>query len=265
MLIGQALYQLDRTDEAAEPVERAIAEAESRGQEPREAWYALLRVIYYENGDLAELIDMLEILVIRYPAKEYWIHLASAFGEVGDTDRQLATYELAHAQGYLTSGAEIVLLSQLLLQAEVPYRAGQLLQAGLENGTVENSAEGWRLLAQAWDQAQEHDAAIAALRQAAALSDDGEIHARIAQSCANLGQWEAAATEAATALARGVDDPQDMHLMRGMAFFELGRYGEAKGAFTAAMNSPEGRETASRWLAYVEREELRLAELGIQP
>lgn len=263
VLMGQALYQLGRLDEAAGPVRRAIAEAEERGQPPKENWYALLRVIYFESGDQERLLDVLKTLVARFPRKEYWIHLASAYGEAGDARRQLATYELAHAQGFLTSGAEIVQLSQLLLQAEVPYRAATLLQDGLDRGTVEATAEHWRLLAQAWNLAQEHDRAIVALGKAAELSDDGELDARIAQSYANLGQWEQAAAAAATALAKGVDDPQDMQMMRGMAFFELGRFGEAKTAFTAAMRSASSRESASRWLAYVEREEQRLQELGI--
>jgi tetratricopeptide (TPR) repeat protein len=265
ILIGQAMYQLGRYEDAVVPVQAAIAEATDRGQEPREHWYGLLRVIYYETGDLEHLIDVLEILVTRFPSKEYWLHLASAFGEADDPRRQLAAYELAYAQGYLRSSAEIVLLSQLLLQADVPYRAGMLLQAGLEDGTVEDTADHWRLLAQAWNLAQEHDAAIVALGEAAARSDDGELHARIAQSYANLGRWEQAAASAADALDRGVEDPEEMLLLRGMAFFELSRYGDAKAAFTRAMALPDARKSASQWLAYVEREEQRLRDLGINP
>lgn len=265
ILKGQALYQLGRLNEAAGPVSKAIAVAESRGKKVQENWYALLRVIYYETEDYENLLDVLEVLVVQYPAKEYWMHLAAAFGEMGQEGNQLAAYEMAYALGYLQSSTEIVLLCQLLLQAEVPYRAGVLLQEGLQNGNVISNANNWRLLSQAWILAQENDAAIVSLGKAAELSDDGELYARIAQSYANLGQWEQSVTAAGTALDRGVKKPQELQMMRGMAYYELGQFTAAKAAFAEAQKSTQGRENASRWMAYVEREEKRLQELGITP
>ncbi len=264
ILKGQALYQLQRLDDAAAPVRQAIAIAEQRGQTVQESWYGLLRVIYFETEDYPRLLEVLEILVTRFPSREYWLHLAGAFGEMGDQARQLAAFEMAHEQGYLRGGAEIVMLAQLYLQAEVPYRAGELLQAGLDSGKVDGNAANWRLLSQAWILAQEHDRAIASLQQAAALSDDGELDARIAQTHANLGQWELAAAAAATALEKGVDGPQEMHMLRGMGFFELGRFDEARDAFSRAMRFEAGRQAAAQWLSYVEREAERVRELGLR-
>jgi tetratricopeptide (TPR) repeat protein len=265
VLLGQAYYQLGRLDEAAAPVRQAISIAAQRDDPVRENWYALLRVIYYETQDYDKLLETLEILVTRFQAKEYWVHLSAAYGEIGDTQRQLAAFELAYAQGYLQSSAEIVMLSQLLLQAEVPYRAGALLQDGLDNGSVTSNAANWRLLSQAWMLAQEYEAAIVSLGKAAEISDDGELYARLAQTHANLNQWEQSLAAAGTALDKGVKSPQDLHLMRGMGYFELGRYTEAKAAFGEAQKSEQSRDKATRWLAYVQSEEARLAELGIEP
>lgn len=265
VLLGQGYYQLGQLDKAVAPVRRAIAIAEERGSKVQENWYALLRVIFYETQDYENLLDVLETLVTKYPAKEYWLHLSSAYGEMGNTERQLASYEMAYQQGYLTKGTEIVLLAQLLLQAEVPYRAGVLLQEGLDSGLIEGSAANWRLVSQAWILAQENEKAIASLSRAAELSEDGELHARIAQTYVNLGEWEKAVDAVEVALGKGVDDPHELRLMQGMAYFEMGRYPEAKTAFEAARKFPEGRATASRWLSFVEREEQRLSELGITP
>jgi len=264
ILLGQAHYQLGQVAEAAVPVRKAIEVAGERGREPLENWFALLRVIYFETKDYEKLLDVLETLVTNWPAKEYWLHLSSAYGEMGDSRKQLAAYEMAYEQGYLQRSAELVLLAQLLLQAEVPYRAGVILQEGLDSGKIDSTAANWRLLSQAWILAQEHEDAIASLQKAASLTDDGELYARIAQSHANLSQWEKAAEVAATALEKGVDDPQDLHMLRGMAYYELGRFGEAKQAFSQAVKTEATRNTASKWLAYVEREEERLQELGVQ-
>lgn len=263
VLLGQAYYQLGRPADAADAVREAIAIAQRRDKPVRENWYALLRVIYYEIEDYDRLLDVLETLVTEYPAKEYWVHLSSAYGEMGDEKRQLAAYEMAHLQGYLTTGPELVLLSQLLMQAGAPYRAGLMLDQALESGVVEGTARNWRLLSQAWTLAQEHQKAIAALTRAAELSGDGELDVRIAQSYANLGDWERSVAAARVALRKGVDEPHELQVMLGMALFELGRLGEAKDAFASAQRSPEGRETATRWLAYLEHEQERLRELGI--
>ncbi|MCP4550196.1 MAG: tetratricopeptide repeat protein [bacterium] len=263
ILLGQAYYRLGRLENAAESVKRAIAAAEGRGRQVPENWFALLRAIYYEAEDYENLLDVLNVMVTRYRAKEYWLHLSSTYGETGDLERQLAVYEMAYTQGYLTSSAEIVLLSQLLLQADIPYRAGVLLQEGLESGSVDSTAGNWRLLSQAWIRAHEHDAAIITLGRAAELSDDGEFYARIAQSYANLNRWELSADAASMALDRGVENPHELHLTRGMALYELGRFTEAEAAFSRAQRSEGGRESASRWLAHLQRERGRLRELGV--
>ena len=263
VLLGQAYYQLGRPEEAAAAIRRAVETARRRDRPVRENWYALLRVLYFELQDFDNLLAVLETLVTEYPAKEYWIHLSSAYGEMGDEQRQLAAYEMAHVQGYLTSGPELRLLAQLLMRGGVPYRAGLVLDGALEAGVIESTARNWRLLSQAWTLAQEHQAAITALTRAAELSDDGELDALIAQSHANLGDWERTVAAAQVALRKGVDEPHELQMMLGMALFELGRLGEAQDAFALAQRSPEGRETATRWLAYLEREEERLLELGI--
>lgn len=265
ILMGQSLYQLGRLGEAAAPVEKAIEIAKGRGDKIPENWYALLRVIYYETQQFKKLLDVLEILVSEHPKKEYWLHLASVYSELGDDKRRLAVYETAHELGYLQSGPEITLLAQLRLQSEMPYEAGTLLQQGLDSGAVEPTAEHWRLLAQAWQLAQENEKAIAALTKGAELSDDGELYARIAQSQANLGNWDKAVEAADTALARGVQNPHELQMLRGMAYFELNRFADAKQAFGQAQRFPEAKDAATRWLAYVESEEQRLRDLGITP
>jgi tetratricopeptide (TPR) repeat protein len=261
VLLAQAYYQLGQPQEAVQAVVRAIGIAEERGQPSRESWYALLRALYHESGDYPKLLEVLEVLVTRFPKKEYWIHLSATYGELGDSERQLATYEAAFAQGYLETGRDLLFLAQLFLQAEIPYRAAVVLEKGLEDGLVEGTAANWRLLSQAWTLAHEPAEAIEALTKAAELSDDGELDARLAQSYANLDDWENAVAAARIALRRGVRDPHDLRILMGIALFELERYDEAKSVFQEAQKSAQAREAASRWIAHIEREEERLREL----
>ena len=261
VLQGQAYYQMGRYREAVVPVEKAIAIAREREITIQENWYLLLRVFYFELEEYPKLVQVLDDLITRYPRKEYWIHLAAAYGELGDERRQLAAYEVAHAGGHLDRGADLFALGQLLLQANVPYRAGVVLADGLESGVIETTAESYRLLSQAWMMAREDTRAIEALTKAASLSGDGELDARLAQAYANTGDWTKTIETCRSALQKGVEDAHEIQIMMGMAFFELDRYEDAKDAFRSAEKSVDGRATASQWIMFIEREEERLREL----
>lgn len=261
VLLGQAHYQLEEYREGIEPVETAIAIARGRGRRVEESWWLLLRVLWYELDDRGKVLEILETLVREYPRKEYWLQLGAVYGEVGDEAKRLAAYRIAHRQGFLVREQEIVLLAQLLAQAEIPYRAGVVLDGALESGAVDETVENLRLLSQAWTLAQEDRRAITALRRAAELSDDGELDARLANAHANLAEWEDVVAAARSALEKGVDSPGPVQLLLGMALFELRRFDDARRAFLTARRSPDAERPATEWLRYLESEQKRLDEL----
>ena len=100
-----------------------MAIANERGKEIKESWWLLLRVAYYEQGNIPKVVEILEVLVVNWPKKEYWTMLSGMYGELNKDKRQLAAYEAAYDQGLLTRSAEIVTLAQLLMQAEAGYKA----------------------------------------------------------------------------------------------------------------------------------------------
>jgi len=257
LLLAQAHAQQQEFQAAAEALDAALRIARERNQSIPESWLALQRSVYHELGDNARLREVLEILVARFPQRAYWLHLASVYGDLGLEERQLAAYEIAFEAGYLDRSDEVVLLAQLLLQAQVPYRAAQILESGMEQGTVERSVDTYRLLSQAWLLAREDRRSIEILQRASELSQDGEIDARLAQSHANLRQWEDAAQAARRALDKGVQDTSEVHLLLGTALFELGRLGDSLNAFQQAEHTPQTQERARQWIAYITREQER--------
>jgi hypothetical protein len=259
LLLAQAYTQQQQYRDAAEALESAVRIAESRGQQIPESWLGLQRSVYHELSDRVRLRQVLETLVTRFPSRAYWLHLAAVYGDMGLEERQLAAYEIAFESGYLERNDEVVLLAQLALNAGVPLTAAEALSAGMERGIVDRSADNHRLLSQAWALAHEDRRSIESLQQAAALSSDGEIDARLAQSYANLRQWDDAAQAARTALDKGIDDAQEVQLLLGTALFELGRLEEAQAAFQPAAQSPQTQERARQWMAYIAREQSRLA------
>ena len=79
-------------------------------------------------------------------------------------------------------------MAQLLLGADIPVKAALIMEKGLDGGVIESNMNNWRVLAQAWQLAQEDEKAIPAMIQAASLSEDGELDLRLAQSYQNLAQ-----------------------------------------------------------------------------
>ena len=262
ILLAQAYYQKKQFAEAIKPVETAIQIAAADGKPPKERWLLLLRVFYFELGDYDKVAEILHQLLVMNPKREYWIQLSGIYGEREQPRRQLLAYKMAYLQGMLTKGREIVTLSQLYLQAEVPYKAGVVLEKGLNDGLVEKNARNYRLLSQAWTLAREDSKAIPTLIQAARLSDDGELDIRLARAYANLGQWSQAADAATQAIAKGGLRRSDQaNILLGMSLYNLDRYQQAISAFRAAREDERSRRDAARWITHIGSEQQRQASL----
>ncbi|NNE44481.1 MAG: hypothetical protein HKN12_09745, partial [Gemmatimonadetes bacterium] len=262
ILLGQSYYQLKRYREAVAPVEKAIEIAGAQGKAVQESWYLLLRVFHYELGEYGKVIEVLQRLVAAFPRPEYWKQLAAMYGEKGDDKRRLAAYDVAYQQGALTTESEHVMFGQLLIQAGAPYQGARVIRAGIESGVIAKTADNYRLLSQALTLAKEDADAIAALKSAAALSNDGELDARLAQSYLNLDRWKEAAESARAALGKGVDRSDQVQVLLGMALFEMDQYAAAKDAFRKAQSAPGSQKAASQWIAFIDREQERLAALS---
>jgi tetratricopeptide (TPR) repeat protein len=262
-MMAQAYYQMGRYDEALQPAYRAIELTKQSGEPVAENSYLLLRVLHYENGQYQQVAQVLHELINRWPKKQYWMQLASIYGEMENQRKQLNTLELAYLQGYLTSETEILSLVGLLLNEDLYMRAGKILEKGLEDGTVTSDLDHWRLLSQAWTMAQESDRAIPALARASELSSDGKMDLILAQTYMNLGRWTDAVASALRAMTKGgLARPDQAQVMLGQALFELARFDEARAAFEAAQSDRRSRQLAAQWIVYIENEKDRRAQLA---
>jgi len=262
ILLASAYYQLEQYDNMLPPIERAMAIARERDKEIKESWWLLMRVAYYEQGNIQKVTEILEILVVNWPKKEYWTMLSGMYGELNMEKRQLAAYESAYDQGLLINNAELVTLAQLLMQSEAGYKAARVLEQGMEAGTVERNEQNYRLLSQAWQMAAEFNKAIPPLKLAAAESNDGELYARLANSYLNLSDYDECASASRTALSKGaLKRPALAQEMLGMCLFELEQFEEAKQAFRQAAKSEKVAKRARNWIKFIESEQMRLQQL----
>ncbi len=255
MLKGQAHFQLEQYRQALKPIMTGIEKHRAQGKTPEENWLLLLRVCYYELGDFKNMLAVLKQLIRLYPRERYLLTLAGVYSEQGDTGRQLALTEALYEDGRIDNPLHIVNLANLYLVHGLPFKAAQLLDRETGSGRVEASEKHLRLLSQAWYQAREDDKAIPPLARAAAMSGDGELYVRLAQSYVNLDRWEEAAEAVRKGLAKGgVKRVDTANIMLGMALFNQRKLAAAREAFVAAARDKRSAKAARQWLAYVDSE-----------
>ena len=263
VLLANGYYQLKDYDKSLSNIQIAIDREESAGKVPKEQWYNLARFIHFDRDNFREALNVLELLIMYYPKKQYWVQASHLYGEEKDEARQLALLEATYEQNLLDRSQDIVLISQLYLQAEVPYPAARAMEKGLADDIVEKESKNYELAGVAWRQAQEVTKSLPMLEAAASKSEKGELYARLGNVYLDLDKNK----EAIEALKRGLDRggvkrPDQSQLALGMAYFNLGDFNAARRAFREARKDKRARSYADQWLRYITSEENRLEELA---
>ena len=266
ILKAQILYNLDRYQAMIQPIETAMQVARDRNKPARESWWNLLNFAYFQEENYAKVRDIQKTMLQTWPKARYWKALAGAFTELGQDDKLIYAYDAAFTQGMLEKEAEFVTMAQLFMQAEVPYKAGKLLQEKMDSGVVKKNEKNYRLLSQAWMLSMEDQKAIPALKAAAALADHGELDARLANSYLNVGEYGQCVTAARTAARKGgLKSPDNIQISLGMCLYNQQKYSESKTAFREAAKVPRAQRVSRQWIRVIDSEiernrQIRLAE-----
>jgi tetratricopeptide (TPR) repeat protein len=266
ILKAQNLYQVQRYADMIEPIENAMQVAEKRGKEVREDWYVLLNFAYFQQEDYRMVRDIQKIMLVNWPKKRYWFSLAGAYTELGEDENLINAYAAANDQRMLVKESELVTMAQLFMQREVPYKAGQLLEAEMASGRVAKNAKNYRLLSQAWQLSMEDEKAIPALTEAARLSSDGELDVRLGNALLNTGKYKECVASVESGIRKGsLKSPDNAQISLGMCLYNLHKYNSAIAAFQAAGKTPRSRKISNQWInvirAEIQRDEqIRFAE-----
>ncbi|MDX1561829.1 MAG: hypothetical protein R3305_02840 [Gammaproteobacteria bacterium] len=255
-ILATVYYQLEEFEQGIPAIEQAIALARERGEFGDEAWFQLLYVFYFELGNVPKVIETLTILVENFTKRDHMVALAGQYSQrdqPGDQERTLTLFDAAYEQGWLERGSDLVTLANMHLQAGAPFRAAKIIEAGLEEGAIEENERNYNLLAQAWQLAKEDELAIPALITASRLSDSGQIDSQLAQSYMVLARWEDCVEAARAGLERGgVSRPDYTNIMLGRCLVNLKRYDEALEAFRTAARDERSTRDANLFIRFVQ-------------
>ena len=226
----------DKYAEIEEAIKSIEADAANLAKGPtRENWWLLLRAAYFELEEMDKVKEILERLVVEWSKKEYWTQLSAFYGQDKQEKEQMAAYQTAYHEGFLEKSSEFVQMAQLYLSVEAPYEAAKLLQKAMDEDKVDKEVKNWKILAQAWFLSGYDEPAIVALREAAKLSDDGELDIRLARSLNNIADYEGCTNSAKNAIQKGdLKRLDESYITLGMCQFEIADFEGAKDAFANA-------------------------------
>jgi tetratricopeptide (TPR) repeat protein len=241
-----------RYTKAIEHLQKAIASAD----DPKEDWYRQLLAVNYTVADYRSAARLLEQMTRRFSErKAYWLQLSSVFRTLKDDARSLAVMELAYRRGLLNNERELTELAGYYLYMDMPYKAGELLETALENGSLSSTNRHWQLLSEAWLRAREMRRAMQALQRASEQIQEPALFLRLAQLAAHMDEWSVTLHAVDRALhLEGLKQPGKAYILKGMAHFNRGEYNAAQGAFEHARENKAVQDQAQKWLDHLTSE-----------
>jgi tetratricopeptide (TPR) repeat protein len=247
-LLAAAYYQLEDLTRALPPAKKAVELMDPA--KPNESWLGMLSALHLQREEYREAIPVLQQLITAAPDKKvYWTQLSQVYVQLEDYAHGLAVMQLASNVGLVTEDSEVRRLADLLLFNDVPYRCGQVLEAGIEQRFVTLDEKLYEKLSNCWIAAGELDKSVAPLQRAAELAPSGDTFVRLGELQGQRDDWPAAIA----AIQRGVDkgqlkDPGNAQLWLGIAHYSQKNYEAAVPFFERARQSGKHRPMADSYL-----------------
>jgi tetratricopeptide (TPR) repeat protein len=204
---GQALYQLERYQEAIPVIQQAIAGS----TEPKDNWNQLLMAALSEAGQTGEALKTAEALAAKNPNdKKAQLNLANMYMQADQMPKAAAVMDKLRSSGQLTEEREYKQLYSIYANTENKEKdVIAVINEGMQKGILKPDYQVYLALAQSYYYSDQVPQAIDAWQKAAPLSKDGETYLNLARVLHAEGRVPEAKQAAQQALAKGVKNQAD--------------------------------------------------------
>jgi len=193
-------------------------------------------------------------MISHYAGKPgHWRQLVSLHLQNKDQKSALADQRIAFERGLLTKNSDYRLLAHMMLQAQIPYYAGQVVEQGVARGILKQDKKTLQLLSRCWVQAKENEKAVQVLAQLNKLAPSKQSLTQLAQVQIDLQDWHAAQRTLLQALQNDQGKQARLQLLLGITRIKLKRYDRARQALAAAAGDKQLRSTVDGWMQYLDR------------
>ncbi len=246
ILKGNALYRLERYNDAIEPIKKALATSDK----PQDGASRLLMAIYFELDRPLDAAKVAEDLVAKNPTdKKLQLDLATIYLQADQPDKALETFERVRKAGLLTEAKDYQTGYRLLSGMDKhEAQTIELINEGLGKGILKPEAEVYTYLGQAYYYTDQIPKAIEAWQKGAPLAANGDVYANLAIVLTQEDRWADAKDAAQKALAKGVKKPGDTWMVIARSEFGLGNKPAMMTAYREAAKYPETRVQAQKYL-----------------
>ena len=248
VLLASAYYRVNNFSKAADRIQIAI----KNDKAPQEDWYRLLLSSYLSLKHYKSAISVLELLITRYPDKKmYWDQLAALYMQENKEFTSLAVRMLAKRLD-LTEPKTLVNLADMYRYLRVPYKAGQLLEQGMEQKVIPSNFENLNKLADSWLAARENQRAVDTLKVMLPMDNSGDTQLKLGQIYISMEQWGNAIDTLSSALKllKGKKLGQT-YAMLGTAYYHQDNFEQAKAQFLKAASFEAQKKQAAQWLQHI--------------
>ena len=222
--------------------------------------YGLLNLMYIELEDYVNAERVTKQMVTLFDEPSDWRNLSAIYGYLDNDKKRIETLSVTFAKGYMENESEFLNLAQSLAGADAPYQGAKVLEAGFQQGAVEEDEENLQRLVQMYMLANEYELALEPAIKAAEMAEDGNSYDQLGYIYYMLHDYRNAADSIAKALERGgLDNPGDAQLFLARALVELDDFDAAA---TAARRAQDlGENSARSFLNYIENSKARFENL----
>ena len=249
-LLAQAYSQLENWQAVNAPVQAAINSIEVAPQ----SWYQLNIVAHIQLKQWQAAIGQQKVMISHYGDNpEFWRQLVFLHIQVKDNKAALADQRIGFENKLLREENDYLLLAQMLLQAEIPFYAGEVIQQGLDRGEVLRNKKNLTVLSHSWIQAGENQRAVQVLTKINQLDFSPKILIQIAQIQIQLQYWSAAKETLLTAIENSQGEQARLQLLLAIVHIKLKNYPESRQSLAIAANDQQIKGNVDSWMTYLEQ------------
>ncbi len=199
-LLGNIYYRLDKFQEAADAMKRAIAASD----DVKESWSQVLMASLFELNQYGEAAKVLQAQLTKKPGDIKLItQLAKVYINDDKYPQAIEVLSQAKEKGLITTADDYIQLAKLYANAEKPKEAAATLKEGMDKGVVPSDFENTKLLGDVCSQAEDDTCAIDAYKKASAQSKDGNVDYQLGYLLFYADRGPEAKTAIQSALSKG--------------------------------------------------------------
>jgi tetratricopeptide (TPR) repeat protein len=249
-LLASGYFRMDKLDPALANAKKAVELTDN----PQEGWLSFYASMLNQKEQFKDGIPIAKRLINMKPDnRNYWLLLASFYGQLEDMENALVVMQMANHAGLLTQGSELKNLASYMQIQNMPYSAAELLTKAMDDKKLETNFENLDSLANAWIAAAEYKKALPVFEKASALASNGNILARIGEVNMQIPDWAAASDAFEKALNKGgLRDAANTQYMLGYSLYQQGKLKEAKSWFERVSSSQKDGKSARAFIQVID-------------